>query len=865
MNCYNNEKDNVLVELTLLGNEAAFEELVIRHENAVKGTALKVTRNEFSAQDAAQDAFVSAWIKLDALKDKDKFGAWVCAIAKNCAKNLVIHYNNAAADISLNLIENTEVLSNGESGILNNMSLVNLAELERDERLREAVEELSEKIRQAIKMHYFEGLTVTEISEKLSIPVGTVKWRLCEGRKLLRKEYGIMENTYVENESLVARVMRQVEQLKLWRLKVDKTGFEADYRRVLKAVEDLDDSNEKHHALADVLMHGYWWIPGEQNDKTLAKIKESAEKSHNEDVMQDVMANEFGKLRVKERIEYIKNTQIPYLTENGFVKALAYAWFWLGVGYCYENQPEEALESFKKVLEILKPRDVYYANALSAIELVEREKTTDTNYSMHASSEVYKFIGNKLYLWQQPGFTRSIGNKVDGVFDSLFFNGSLVDSLILDLNMNVGQSVTSSDGKSTLTYKESRKTVKTPAGEFENCSVYVLEDNCNGLEYCETAFCPNIGIVYQKVKRHRGTNEWYLSSYNLNGGEGLLPLFTGNSWHYRLIPDEAVIYEVESEFEITDFSNNTATVKHFCMTEAKGYNLDNWEGNILAARREYVDFEDDGKTQYLSDVKEYLEGAKRLAKTKRQKVHTEIAVDVMERIFATDPDTNPDYTQKGHWNFFGIEPVNIVGKEINISGNTFKYTFEWKDMNKHDDEGYKLLYNFIYDILDDAVGCVWSDDWKPGYHTEKDKFNYDNTVLHTTFDCLEDETVETKVGVFENCRHIMFDLKGLKGGAAYRGGKKEYWFAQGVGIVKIRAFYKNDTLSTVWDLTEYRGTGKGYFPVVDGLFRRYEPIDLKGGWHASTEYTFDTDENGTLIFRNALGTQDREAYEKMNN
>ena len=203
MNCYNNEKDNVLVELTLLGNEAAFEELVIRHENAVKGTALKVTRNEFSAQDAAQDAFVSAWIKLDALKDKDKFGAWVCAIAKNCAKNLVIHYNNAAADISLNLIENTEVLSNGESGILNNMSLVNLAELERDERLREAVEELSEKIRQAIKMHYFEGLTVTEISEKLSIPVGTVKWRLCEGRKLLRKEYGIMENTYVEKYFLI--------------------------------------------------------------------------------------------------------------------------------------------------------------------------------------------------------------------------------------------------------------------------------------------------------------------------------------------------------------------------------------------------------------------------------------------------------------------------------------------------------------------------------------------------------------------------------------------------------------------------------------------------------------------------------------
>ena len=37
-----------------------------------------------------------------------------------------------------------------------------------------------------------------------------------------------METTYNENESLVRRVMRQVEELKLWRLKNDRSGFEAD-------------------------------------------------------------------------------------------------------------------------------------------------------------------------------------------------------------------------------------------------------------------------------------------------------------------------------------------------------------------------------------------------------------------------------------------------------------------------------------------------------------------------------------------------------------------------------------------------------------------------------------------------------------
>ena len=60
MTVYNDKNDEVLVELTLLGDEKAFEELVIRHEKAVKGTAHKVTGNEFSAEDASQDAFVSA-------------------------------------------------------------------------------------------------------------------------------------------------------------------------------------------------------------------------------------------------------------------------------------------------------------------------------------------------------------------------------------------------------------------------------------------------------------------------------------------------------------------------------------------------------------------------------------------------------------------------------------------------------------------------------------------------------------------------------------------------------------------------------------------------------------------------------------
>ena len=126
---------------------------------------------------------------------------------------------------------------------------------------------------------------------------------------------------------------------------------------------------------------------------------------------------------------------------------------------------------------------------------------------------------------------------------------------------------------------------------------------------------------------------------------------------------------------------------------------------------------------------------------------------------------------------------------------------------------------------------------------------------------LDEESVTTPAGTFEDCRHITFERQGLKGGAAYRGGRFDYWFAPGVEIVKFSHPIGKENVENIWQLTEYLGTGDGYFPIDDGLFRRYEPHTLGNGWHGSVEYTFDKDEGGTVMFRNALGTQDRAEYE----
>lgn len=838
MNEYSEKTDPTLVDLTLLGDDSAFEELVGRHQQRVLGTAYKVTSNRWAAEDAAQDAFVSAWMHLSALEDKEAFGAWVCAISKNQAYRLMRRYC-AAIDVSLDLAEFTEPADKAA---------------EDASELREAVDSLSDSLRETVKLHYFGGYQVSEIAEMLSIPVGTVKWRLSEARKQLRKGYGIMEKTYDENETLTERVMRQVEELKLWSLKSDKSGFEQDYKNVLAAVESLGESDRKQYALADVLMRGYWWLGGNK-DEIFARMKEAAVKSRNEDVMQTIVAKEMFDIEDrKKRIEFTRGTLIPRLETEGWTKPLGYAWFWLGYDYRETGEREKMFEAFEKVKAILDKSSVYYANALAAIHTEKRIDEVSNKRGLHfaATGEELKLIGGKVMFWRRPGY---------GGWDdtpTIFWTNSLVDGLVLDPEMKVGETVTTSNRKSALTYLSDRETVATPAGTFENCSHFRYSGAVYGLESSDTWFCPNVGIVAQNWTRYGQSYRCELEKYEVSGA-GLLPLNAGNRWFYTM-KDDAVELDFESVYTVVYSDGRTVNLSASSFRRTVGYR-DTWDGNILRARETY--FGDPENEHIDKNIFSCLERAEKQAVTERQKVHTRVAKDVMRRIIDTDRETNPDCTEIGLWNFFEFINVKTKDGRIVLSDNC-KYSFEWKICQYWSDEASKILYNFLYDIVNDDLGCVWSDAWIPGYRREVELtpengyYGYKNGKL--TFEVSDDEPTETPAGRFDSCRHIRYSIHADKGGIWYFMGDFELWYAKGVGLVKLSRPLKTPN---VWQLTEYRGTGEGYFPVEDGLFRRYEPETLGEGLHASVEYTYVADEKGVTVFRNALGTQDRAVFEEL--
>ena len=218
---YRNESDETLVMLTLAGEQSAYEILVTRYQKSVVASAMSVTKNYFMAEDAAQDAFVTAWMKLNTLQEPKKYASWVCRIAKNCALNMIGRYRSF---IPFDLVDNMDL---SDDGATNPAELYALSE-ERSE-VNRSIEKLPEKIRQIIHLHYFENLSIVEIADRMRLSEGTVKWQLHDGRKRIRKELCAMDEKY--SDTLVQRVMKKVEELKLWQIKTIKADLKKSTRK----------------------------------------------------------------------------------------------------------------------------------------------------------------------------------------------------------------------------------------------------------------------------------------------------------------------------------------------------------------------------------------------------------------------------------------------------------------------------------------------------------------------------------------------------------------------------------------------------------------------------------------------------------
>lgn len=828
---------DTLVSLSLAGNDGAYGELVRRYQRAVIGSAYKVLRDFALAEDAAQDAFVSAWMSLDKLRDTSRFGAWVCRISRNRAVNIASKYRDY---IDFDTLSN--VMSDADD-----FPEEIIIGIEEKAELRLLVDALPEKIRTVIHLHYYEGLSIAEIAYRLGIPDGTVKWRLSDGRRRLGKEYDIMTD---KEKAFVKSVLAKVEELKLWRFRNGKDGFEEKYREVLADIDKMPECNEKYHALADTLQLGYWWVPGEKNDEVLARIREAAEKSHNEEVMEMIFHRDNDKLSGKELIEYIRDKQIPYLQAEGYKNTLGCAWFWLGCTYHRAGEIENARNAFKETMRVSEKNYVYYANAISCLRALDFDAPENKMmYETNTYSEEYRYIDGKLRFWSQPGYSEGyMSYKHHAHY--IFHSASRCDRVFFDETLAVGQSITDSDG-ATLTFVSDNESVETPCGVFEGCQlwrcVFTQYSGIKNGQTSDTYYKSGVGIVKQ-VGRGELDYEQTLCGYTVKG-DGLLPFTAGNRWEYRL-SDLPKLMEYEYICECAYEDDKNVTMAMYVGMKRTGYDEDDFDEMMLAMRESYCEAVDE-KNERLIDVSHYIERANALAKTPYEKAFISAAESTMKRIFDTDKEFNPNRTAHGDWNFFEYSALATSGGKLDISGDR-TYSFEWKDFSKLDEYNAPLLHNDIYGILKDNTGCLWSDEWVIGADIQSEAKWY-RDVVKSHIIVTDAGTVTTAAGAFENCICVTLDTDMSGGLWGYRKGKRDYYFAPGVGIVRTVRYFGDSGKTAVYELTEYEGTGEGMFPYGEGFMRRYDALNLQNGYEAGAVYTYAEKDGRMIVFSDRTG------------
>lgn len=180
MVCKENEVFNmqfeILVKKAQKGDGEAFIQLISQYELTLYRTAKRLGLNDVDIADLIQDTVLTAFEKINTLKEVKYFNTWICRILLNNCYSFMKQHKRVVP------LESKHVLLHRDS-----------LQLELDD----ALNTLDEKYRIALTLYYVNGLTTKEISEVLYESEGTIKSRISRAKKQLKNTY------YMEGASLL--------------------------------------------------------------------------------------------------------------------------------------------------------------------------------------------------------------------------------------------------------------------------------------------------------------------------------------------------------------------------------------------------------------------------------------------------------------------------------------------------------------------------------------------------------------------------------------------------------------------------------------------------------------------------------------
>ena len=170
------------------GDEQALGLFYDRWEHAVRTMAVRMVTDSMEAEDVVEDVFWQAWRQASRFDPaRGGAGTWLLTMARSRALDRLRSMRRSRDEAGIDdLVESgSEQLASHESNPLE--------DVERGERsriVREALQTLPAEQRESLELAYFEGLSQSEIAERTSLPLGTVKTRMRLALQKLRERLG---------------------------------------------------------------------------------------------------------------------------------------------------------------------------------------------------------------------------------------------------------------------------------------------------------------------------------------------------------------------------------------------------------------------------------------------------------------------------------------------------------------------------------------------------------------------------------------------------------------------------------------------------------------------------------------------------
>jgi RNA polymerase sigma-70 factor (ECF subfamily) len=181
---YVEEDDRNLAERLKRREPAAMAQLYDSYGKLAFSLIYRIVRDVGVAEDLVQETFLRVWNRVQGFDAaRGALGPWLLAVARNRAIDYIRSSGGKMARGSLDLeyAEHPSTFVNFESDLLTR---------DREIRVRKAVDRLNENQRHVIEMAYFEGLSQSEMAERMGQPLGTVKTWVRSALKSLREELG---------------------------------------------------------------------------------------------------------------------------------------------------------------------------------------------------------------------------------------------------------------------------------------------------------------------------------------------------------------------------------------------------------------------------------------------------------------------------------------------------------------------------------------------------------------------------------------------------------------------------------------------------------------------------------------------------